>query len=150
MDEEAQEKPAVSVYEVLKYLRNFFPGERWTLQDEEITEGEIPLPGLQKGDMFLIEGSRRNDGVHVYGSAGLYGDTISGIATEICVPDNLTRLIGEINEWQEKYSEAIASPYTSESFGGYSYSKSNGSAQSGGTVSWKTQFKDRLSVWRKV
>ena len=148
--DEAQEKPAVSVYEVLKYLRNFFPGERWMLQDEGITEGEISLPGLQKGDMFLIEGSRRNDGVHVYGNAGLYGEAISGVATEICAPDDLICTIKEINEWQNKYAEALASPYTSESFGGYSYSKSSGNTQNGGFVSWKTQFKDRLSVWRKV
>jgi hypothetical protein len=149
MDEQ-DNKPAISVYEVLKYLRNFFPGRRWSLEEEAVTEGEVALPELQKGDMYLIEGSRRNDGVHVYGSAGLYGETISGVATEICVPDDLTRLIGEINEWQEKYSEAIASPYTSESFGGYSYTKASSIAEGNTAVSWKTQFKGRLAAWRKL
>lgn len=149
MDTE-QKKTAISLYEILKYLRNFFPGERWTLKDEEITEGEVPLPGLQKGDLFLIEESRRNDGVHVYGSAGLYGETVSGTATEMCVPDALLELVKEINAWQETYSDAIASPYTSESFGGYSYTKASSIAEGNTAISWKTQFKDRLSVWRKL
>lgn len=57
---------AVSLYELLVYLRNFFPGLRWQFTGEEITGNRIVIPGLETGDFYLIEGSRRNNGIHVY------------------------------------------------------------------------------------
>lgn len=111
---------AVSLYELLVYLRNFFPGLHWQFTGEEITGNRIVIPGLETGDYYLIEGSRRNNGIHVYGDADLRNETYTGIVTEICVPPEVLTILEEINTWQEKNAEAVQSPYQSESFGGYS------------------------------
>lgn len=141
---------AVSLFELLMHLRNFFPGMKWQFFGEEITEKRLSLPGLENGDYYLIEGSRRNDGIHVYGNQDLRNEVFSGTVTEICVPDALLNLLDEINQWQEKNGEAVASPYQSESFGGYSYAKATTNNGNGESMSWKTAFGSRLRAWRKL
>lgn len=141
---------AVSLFELLMHLRNFFPGMKWQFFGEEITEKRLSLPGLENGDYYLIEGSRRNDGIHVYGNQDLRNEVFSGTVTEICVPDAVLKLLDEINQWQEKNGEAVASPYQSESFGGYSYTKTNANNGNGESMSWKTAFGPRLRAWRKL
>ena len=140
----------VSLYELLMYLRNFFPGEKWQFFGEDITEKRLLLPGLENGDYYLIEGSRRNNGIHVYGNSDLRNETYSGIVTELCIPTELLILLDEINAWQEKHAEALQSPYQSESFGGYSYTKASESGGTGESMSWKTVFAPRLRIWRKI
>jgi hypothetical protein len=140
----------VSLYELLVYLRNFFPGEKWQFFGEDITEKRLLLPGLENGDYYLIEGSRRNNGIHVYGNSDLRSETYSGIVTELCIPTELLILLDEINVWQEKHAEALQSPYQSESFGGYSYTKASESGGTGESMSWKTVFAPRLRMWRKI
>lgn len=141
---------AVSLYELLVYLRNFFPGLHWQFTGEEITGNRIVIPGLENGDYYLIEGSRRNNGIHVYGDADLRNETYTGIVTEICVPPEVLAILEEINTWQEKNAEAVQSPYQSESFGGYSYTKASSLSGSGESTSWKTVFAPRLRIWRKI
>lgn len=141
---------SVSLYEVLVHLRNFFPGEKWQFFGEEITGKRLSLPGLENGDYYLIEGSRRNDGIHIYGNSDLRNETYTGTVTEVCVPPALLELLDEINAWQEKNAEAVQSPYQSESFGGYSYTKASGNTASGEATSWKTVFGPRLRAWRKI
>lgn len=141
---------SVSLYELLMYLRNFFTGDKWEFFGEEITDNRLPLPGLENGDYYLIEGSRRNNGIHVYGDADLRNETYTGIVTEICVPPEVLAILEEINTWQEKNAEAVQSPYQSESFGGYSYTKASSSSGSGESTSWKTVFAPRLRIWRKI
>lgn len=141
---------SVSLYELLMYLRNFFTGDKWEFFGEEITDKRLPLPGLENGDYYLIEGSRRNNGIHVYGNSDLRNETYTGIVTEVCVPAELLALLDEINAWQEKNGEAVQSPYQSESFGGYSYTKASGNSASGESTSWRTVFGPRLRAWRKI
>ena len=140
----------VSLYELLMYLRNFFPGEKWQFFGEDITDKRLLLPGLENGDYYLIEGSRRNNGIHVYGNSDLRNETYSGIVTELCIPDELLIMLDEINAWQEKHSEALQNPYQSESFGGYSYTKASGNGGTSESMSWKTVFAPRLRMWRKI
>ena len=40
------------------------------------------------------------------------------------------------------------SPYTSESFGDYSYTKATG--ESGAPLTWRDVFASRLNAWRKL
>lgn len=145
-----EQKPesAVSLYEILRYLHNFFPGDRWTCSEEPIKDGHITFPGLEDGDIYLIEGSRRNDGLHVYGNWDLRGEILTGYVIECRIPPDLLALADEINTWQSKNAEALESPYQSESFGGYSYTKASGST--GEPTSWKTVFAPRLRTWRKL
>lgn len=140
----------ISLYELLRYLRNFFPGLKWQCFGEEIREGRIVLPGLENGDYYLIEGSRRNDGIHVYGSTDLRNETYTGTITEICVPAEVLGLLDDINAWIDKNHETLESPYQSESFGGYSYTKASGNSASGESTSWRTVFGPRLRAWRKI
>ena len=72
----------------------------------------------------------------------------------LAIPKAVINLAAEIAEWQTKYvaaDSAAMSPYQSESFGGYSYSKSAGGSASGASASgWQSAFANRLNMWRKL
>ena len=78
-------------------------------------------------------------------------ETFDGSVWPMAVPSAVLALEAEIRAWQEKNGDAAASPFTSESFGGYSYLKgSSGSASANGAVTWQTTFKSRMNQWRKI
>lgn len=113
-----------------------------------IENGCIALPFLRDGQYFRILGSVYNNGLHQYGPAmeALRDERFDGAVWALAVPDGVVRLAGEIAAWQEKYGAAADSPYLSESFGGYSYTKSGG-ADAGG---WQGVFRARLNPYRKL
>ncbi len=124
-----------------------------------ISEEALDLSGfgIQDGQYYRIIGSVFNDGVHKYGDKGdtLTDETFEGAVWLMSIPAAVTSLLAEIEAWNEKYGgvdSAAASPFQSESFGGYSYSKSSGSSVSGSadTGSWQAQFASRLNRWRKI
>lgn len=141
--------------EVLTHIHNWFrvrdsvdgihPGE-YTIQD-----GSIALPFLRDGQYFRIMGSLFSDGLHRYGPAMEYleDETFTGTIWALAIPPAVIRLSHEIADWQEKYGAVIDSPYTSESFGGYQYSKST-SAESGTGAGWETTFRAKLNRYRKI
>jgi hypothetical protein len=100
---------------------------------------------LQDGQFFRIVGSVYNDGVYE-APAELKNEIFEGSIWAMAVPSNVTDLLKEINEWLEKYHSIFDSPYISESFGGYSYSKNSDLTQSG----WQSVFSKRLNKWRKI
>ena len=136
--------------QVLMHLKNWFlvPGGihegTYTIED-----GGITLPFLATGQYFRIIGSVFNDGLHQYPATDLVDEEFSGVIWELAIPPAVVDLADEIGAWQEKNGEASASPYQSESFGGYSYSKATDSA-SGGSVTWQSAFRSRLNAWRKI
>lgn len=140
--------------ELCAELKNYFLRDRDAdIHDGgyTISGGGIVLPFLIEGQYFRIVGSVLNDGVYQYPAVGLSDETFTGAVWAMAVPPAVVALAAEIEEWNEKNAEALASPYTSESFGGYSYSKaSGGSSGSGGAYSWKDQFASRLSKWRRL
>lgn len=113
--------------------------------------------GLQEGQYFRIIGSIFNDGVHQFNDElELQDETFNGAIWAMAIPKEVIALSQEIKEWRDKYEsiESYAmSPYTSESFGGYSYSK-GGSGSNSGNVdlsgTWQGAFADRLNHWRKI
>lgn len=139
--------------QVLTELHNWFrvqdgvdgihPGT-YTIQD-----GSIALPFLLDGQYFRIMGSVFNDGLHCYGPdmAALTDETFKGTVWALAVPGAVVALAGEIAVWQKKYGSVVDSPYTSESFGGYAYSKSAAGDGSGG---WQAAFRERLNPYRKL
>lgn len=136
--------------ELCGVLRNWFETDRiegtYTVEN-----GSIALPFLQEGQFFRIVGSVFNDGVHQYPDYGMADETFNGSIWPMSVPPTLLCLGEEIKAWQEKNGDIAASPYTSESFGGYSYSKTtSGSATGAGMVTWQSVFKSRLNQWRKI
>ena len=136
--------------ELCGVLRNWFETDRIS-GTYTVENGSITLPILQNGQFFRVVGSVFNDGVHQYPDYAMADETFDGSIWPMSVPPALLCLGEEIKAWQEKNGDIAASPYTSESFGGYSYSKStSGSATGAGMVTWQSVFKSRLNQWRKI
>ena len=136
--------------QVLMNIRNWFPVKGGIHSGTfTIKDGGITLPFLANGQYFRICGSVFNDGLHRYPSSDLKAETFDGTVWALAVPQAVIELAAEIEAWQEKNGEASVSPYQSESFGGYSYSKAT-DAETGGAVTWQSAFKRRLSAWRKI
>lgn len=134
--------------QVLRHLNN------WFLVDIHegafaVENGSIALPFLQNGQYFRIFGSVFNDGLHRYPVSDLTTETFDGAVWALAVPKQVVALADEIKAWQEKNGDASVSPYQSESFGGYSYSKATDTA-SGGAVTWQSAFRSRLNAWKKL
>ena len=60
-----------------------------------------------------------------------------------------TRKYTAHDEKNEARDSENMSPYTSESFDGYSYSK-GGNSKGGTATSWQSQFADRLKPYRRL
>lgn len=141
--------------ELCQELHNWFDRDRHT-GSFEIADGNIVADFLNDGQYFRIVGSIFSDGVHQYPAAGLKDETFDGAVWALAIPDPIIKLATEIAEWREK-NEAIdsanMSPFQSESFGGYSYSKGSANRSSGansGSLSWVDVFAARLNRWRKL
>ena len=140
--------------ELCQELRNWFDRERHT-GAFEIVDGNLTADFLAEGQYFRICGSIFNDGVHQYPVDILRDETFDGSVWALAIPEPVIKLADEIDKWREKYEtadSAALSPFTSESFGGYSYTKSgsSGSTVDTGGVSWQNVFKTRLNRWRKI
>lgn len=131
--------------EICASLHNYFavdivPGE-YTVND-----GEITLPFLAAGQFFRVVGSVFCDGVYRCGDKLPADETFDGAIWAMAIPPALEAIAAEIEEWKAKNADVLASPYQSESFGGYSYSKGTGSD----SASWQGAFASRLNRWRKI
>lgn len=147
--------------QICQYLRNWFERERLTgtfaVVGGELTAEDVRLSDyLQDGQYYRVIGSVFNDGVHKYGDALTDEKAFDGTFVSMGIPPTLVELAAEIEAWQAKYGgvgSAAMSPYSSESFGPYSYSKS-GNASADGTSSsvstWQSVFAALLASWRKI
>ena len=136
--------------QVLMNIRNWFTVDGGIHSGTfTIKDGSITLPFLADGQYFRICGSVFNDGLHQYNVLDLIDETFNGTIWALAIPKAVIELANEIQKWHEKNGEAASSPFSSESFGGYSYSKST-DAETGGAVTWQSAFKQQLSTWRKI
>ena len=135
--------------QVLRHLNNWFLVE---IHEGTFTveNGSIALPFLQTNQYFRICGSVFIDGLHQYPAVDLTDETFTGSVWALAVPKAVIDLSVEIEAWQEKNGEAVASPYQSESFGGYSYTKRGVGNDSGTLSGWQDAFRIRLNNWRKL
>lgn len=113
-----------------------------------IRNGSIDLDFLLGGQYFRIVGSALNDGVYQYPTTELQDETFEGAVWAMSVPRSFIELATEIEDWVSANASVLSSPYTSESFGGYSYSKASG--RNGGGYTWKDQFSTRLNAYRRI
>lgn len=138
--------------QILDYIHNYF--ERDIVDGLfTISDGSVVLDFLQDGQYFRICGSVFNDGVHKYPANDLTDETFTGQIWAMAVPPAVIALADEITAWIDKYGDAMNSPYQSESFGGYSYSKGSGqnsSNNSSNPADWRVVFGSRLNHWRKI
>ena len=136
--------------EICAELRNYFevPNGRH-FGKFTISGGSIaPLDFLQEGQYFRIIGSVFNDGVYQYPATSLTDEVFEGAVWAMALPPSIIALAAEI----EVYNDSDAgkpSPYASESFGGYSYSKFTDGNGGDGSI-WQKVFASRLNRWRKL
>lgn len=137
--------------EICAFIHNFFDAKRYK-GTFTISDGVLTVPGLVQGQYYRIVGSALNDGVYQYGYDQLADETFEGEVWDMRPPRAFIRLALEIEDWKTKYADVVNSPYQSESFGGYSYTKSGGSYANGNdtTASWQSTFKSQLNQWRKL
>lgn len=141
--------------ELCQELRNWFVRDKY-IGSFKIENGQIVMPdgSLQSGQYFRIIGSVFNDGVHKYepGAETLQDEAFEGAIWTMAVPPAVIDLSERISDWVTKYGSAVSSPYSSESFGGYSYTRASGqgSASSNGNPTWQGQFAKELNKWRKI
>lgn len=144
--------------EICLYLKNWF-----TVNDDHvelpswegvftIEDGTINLP-LLNGQYFRIQDSILNNGVYKYPATTLKDETFTGKISAMAVPAEVESIADEIAAWCEKYGGADStanSPFNSESFGGYSYSKAAGGSSESTAPGWWAVFGGRLARWRKL
>ena len=138
--------------QILDHIHNYFIKDVHR-GEYKIASNTINLPFLVDGQYFKIVGSIFNDGLHEYPAFNLHDETFEGEIWALAIPNAVINLSREVDDWIEKYGEQVASPYQSESFGGYSYSKKSSGSQSSNrddAFNWQDVFKSRLNHWRKI
>lgn len=128
-------------------IRNYFVKAIYT-GTFTIKDGAIsPSDFIQEGQYFRIVGSVFNDGIYQHPSAVLTDETFDGAVWAMAIPPALIALSEKIKTYSQ--SEAgKPSAYTSESFGGYAYSKATDA--SGAPLTWQKVFSKDLNKWRKI
>lgn len=144
--------------ELCQELKNWFEKDKYfgtfTIEGGQLTDGSF----LQDGQYFRIVGSVFNNGVHKWPDDDLVDESFDGSIWAMAVPPTVIALSDKIDEWNDRYAgvdSQLMSPFQSESFGGYSYSKSGGYGSGGASGSssvptWKSVFADELNRWRKI
>ena len=133
--------------ELCAEVRNYFETDK-RFGDFTISGGTFaPSDFIKDGQYFRIVGSTFNDGVYRCPATGMTDETFTGAVWAMSVPPDFIALSDEIEEYNNS-DAGKASPYTSESFGGYSYTKATDS--NGAPVGWQKAFASRLSLWRKI
>ena len=154
---------AVSINDFCEEVNNYFEQTR-IFGKFEIINGNIDLNryGVQEGQYIRVVGSVFNDGVHQYPfrnnsrrvsvrippDENLVDETFNGSVWAMAVPSSVIAQVEEINQWLEENQSALNSPYQSESFGGYSYTKKSG--DEGDNANWQSHFHKTLDRWRKL
>lgn len=142
------------IFDILHEIKNYFE-VRKHYGKFEIKDNTIKGPFyLNNNQYFRIIGSVFNDGVYQYNEKlELTDETYEGAIWALAIPPAVIALSSEVEAWQAKYGNVDSvnmSPYTSESFGGYSYSKSGGGSGDGKAGTWQQAFASRLNRWRKI
>lgn len=143
--------------EICQELRNWFDRGQPRLHGAfEISGGKIVDTDftsiIQPNQYFRIIGSVFNDGVYKYTNELVLNDEIFvGSVWLMAIPKEVVDLASEISAWITKYGDSVNSPYQSESFGGYSYTKASaGSNSNSSGPTWQSIFASRLNMWRKI
>lgn len=138
--------------EICAEIKNYFAyDEDKHFGTFKIQGGHIIPPINFKTEYFRIAGSRKNDGVHKTTDT-LNDEEFRGSVWEMSIPQDFLDLAKKIDDWNKVNGQADSvamSPFNSESFGGYSYSKSGGYASDSGQ-GWSKAFASELRRYRKV
>lgn len=152
--------------ELCQYLKNWFEIDQISGK-VTITDGNITVVSdsllfsdgnpatFLPGQYIHIEGSAFNNGVYQYGVDALTDEVFTGTVWLMGIPQAVIDLDAKITAWRDKYesiSSHAMSPYNSESFKGYSYSKGTVSSGAGAesALGWQNVFGPMLAPWRKI
>lgn len=154
------------IEQILDYIHNYFDNNQPSYYGKFVVSGGIILlngnddMGIKVGQFYRVIGSVFNDGIWrresdeiKYGLEDLRDEEFIGEVRLMAVPPKFVKLVDEIETWTSKYGSVANSPYSSESFGGYSYTKAQGSSGGSGgspSFSWQSVFGSRLNAWRKI
>lgn len=136
------------LYEVWSRIRR----QDWCIdriRGEYTIEGGTILLPLQDGQYFMIEESVFNDcKIYKYPATDMIDETFRGDIVPMAIPQAFISLVDEMKSYEEWRSEKLKSgAYSSEGFGGYSYSMIMGS--DGAPISAMALFSKRLVGFRK-
>ena len=132
---------------MLTHLHNWFPARNGKHAGAFVIASGVLSPdiGLVSGQYYRIMGSVFNDGLHCAGDGeALTDEAFDGEVWALSIPKAVQELAEEIAAWRESNPETDK---TSESFGGYSYSR--GQSATGGVGGWQAAFAGRLNAWRR-
>lgn len=145
--------------EICLYLKNWFDDNcgkfygNFKVENGHLISMNDGDMGIQEGQYFRIIGSVFNDGVWQT-SDELVDEAFEGAVWLMAVPQDVKALASEITLWQNKYGGVDSvnmSPFQSESFNQYSYSKGSAGASSTSSVpTWQSVFADRLRRYKKI
>lgn len=141
--------------EICQYIKNYFTYEHdRIIGDFSIVNGEIVPPLDIPTDYYAIFGSRKNNGVHKVDewTDDLVDEgTFHGAIWFMSPPREFLEKVDEIQAWVDDNKAALKSPFTSESFGGYSYTKGKSRTGSDYGITWRDQFGYELrSLWGRA
>lgn len=144
--------------EICQELKNWFDRDQPRLYGAfEISGGKLIdddfVGVIKENQYFRIIGSVFNDGVYKYTEElELTDELFVGSIWLMAIPKEVIALSEEIDAWLQEYGGVLNTPYSSESFGGYSYTKASGSGSGGSSAnpSWQSIFGSKLNKWRKI
>ena len=137
------------IEEICAECNNYFSREEqrhigtFKIQDGNLTPSDF----LKAGQYFRIVGSALNDGVYQVPTSDLVDEEFDGAVWAMNVPKAVVELAKEVETYMSGEGGKI-SPFISESFGGYSYTKATNSK--GVLASWQDVFSSRLNKWRRI
>lgn len=148
----------MTIDDVCAEVKNYFIRE--ILVDNYTITGGVLTPSVNTEARYIrIVGSMKNDGVHDLTDTNdklVDESEFHGAVWIMAVPQDFIALYGEIKDWQTAnggVNSVAMSPFQSESFGGYSYSKGAGASGSGNQASiptWQSMYASRLNKYRRV
>lgn len=141
----------MNMKQICDYIHNYF--EKDVIDREfTITDGSITGVDILENQYYRIQGSTFNDGIYKHPTTNLTDETFKGRITLMAVPKDVLEVLDEATVWEQENAKVLNSPYQSESFGGYSYSKGTSGKKDGsqGSYTWRDVFGDRLKAYRKI
>lgn len=145
------------ISQVCAEIRNYFTYDTDKHTGTFKVEGGVLVPSVEiPAGYYAVFGSRKNNGVHKDTDVLKDEGEFDGSVWAMSIPDDFLALVGDIDDWQKKYGGADSesmSPFQSESFGGYSYSKAAGSTSGGANAvssTWQGVYAARLNRWRRA
>lgn len=117
-----------------------------------IEDGRIALPFLRNGQYFRIMGSVFNDGLHRYGPdmEALEDESFRGTVWALAIPKTVVDAAAEAEMWIEKNGAVANGIYSSESFGGYAYTKDTAAADNVSKTGIPAHILAKVNGYRKL